>query len=142
LSRLIRSTLLLGGLVFAVSALIACGGDDESPEEASANLCEDIDAFESTLASFSPQGGGSTTTGELRDLRDELAADLEAVQDSAGDLEQSLIDDLEDAYSDLDAAVEDVSDDATLAEAQASTTEERAGVEAAWRQVASAARCP
>jgi len=108
--------LLLFGLIALLLPLLAgCGTTVDS---AKADFCDDLGAFGQSLAGLRDLHAGSTK----EDLRDAIGAAEQAwedVKDSGSKLEDVQLDAVEDAFGDLKNAIQDIPDDATLAEALA-----------------------
>ena len=122
--------------------LAACGDDDPSPEEAMANLCTDLSELQSSVQNLEQvRTNPNATVGQLEDARDEVNDQLEDVQSSADDVEEANVDALEDAYGNLDQAIDDIDDDATLADAGQSVEDEIQAVNAAWEQLMGGLNC-
>lgn len=58
----------------------------------------------------------SSSVGAIRDARDQVRSAMEDVRDSAGRVANIRLDELNAAYEDLDRAVQDLPDDATVPE--------------------------
>jgi hypothetical protein len=108
--------LFLFGLIVLLPLLGGCGTTVDS---AKADFCDDLDAFSQSLGGLRDLQLGSAK----EDLQSALGNADQAWQDlrdSASKLEDVQLDALEDAFGDLKDSVQDIPDDATLAEALAS----------------------
>ncbi len=108
--------LFLFGLIVLLPLLGGCGTTVDS---AKADFCNDLDAFGQSLVGLRDLQLGSAK----EDLQSALGNADQAWQDlkdSASKLEDVQLDAMEDAFGDLKDSVQDIPDDATLAEALAS----------------------
>jgi hypothetical protein len=132
----------LVGLAFILSALvffgIACSDDEDSPENAVAQLCEDLGTLEASLASI-PSITGDSTVEDVKAAQDDVNNAVDDVKSSAGDVANSS--GLENAGKELESAVNDVPDDATLSEALTSIQPAVQGVRSAWVQAQATVDC-
>lgn len=138
------TTLLIafGLLVAALSvAALACDDDELSEEEATAQLCEDLDALEAADAAFDDLGGDSTID-EIRATNDAYNEALDDAVGSARDVANVRTQPIEDAYDNLAQAVNDIPGDATITEALVSIADELGAVDAAWDQAFAEIDCP
>ena len=139
-----RTWLLMGvGLIAAMLAVVAIACDDDGPseEEAVAQLCTDLAELEAADAAFDDLGPDSTI--------DEVRATNDAYNDALGDVVESARDvaavraqPIEDAYANLDQAINDVPGDATIVGALASITDELAAVDDAYAEAFASLDCP
>jgi hypothetical protein len=110
-----RKLTLLGLVILLLPLLAGCGTTVDS---AKADFCDDLGAFGQSLAGLRDLHAGSTK----EDLQDAIGAaeqTWEDVKDSGSKLENVQLDAVEDAFDDLKNAIQDIPDDATLAEALA-----------------------
>jgi hypothetical protein len=108
--------LFLFGLIVLLPLLGSCGTTVDS---AKADFCSDLDAFSQSLVGLRDLQLGSAK----EDLQSALGNADQAWQDlkdSASKLEDVKLDAVETAFDDLKDSVQDIPDDATLAEALAS----------------------
>jgi ElaB/YqjD/DUF883 family membrane-anchored ribosome-binding protein len=95
----------LVGLTFILAALvffgIACSDDEDSPENAVAQLCEDLDALETSLDRV-PNISGTSTVEDVKAVREDVKDAVDKVKSSAGDVASSS--GLEDAEKELESA--------------------------------------
>ncbi|MDV2482774.1 hypothetical protein F8E02_12380 [Methanoculleus sp. Wushi-C6] len=106
----------IGVLFVALFLILACAGAgcvQPSEEEAEAQLCQDLAELRAALESME-NTSLRTSVGDLRDGRDQVRSAMEDVRESAGELADVRVDELNAAYEDLDRAVEDLPDDATV----------------------------
>ncbi len=98
-------------------AVVAC--DDDEPavdEEATENLCADLEELKTSIGDFNALSGGSTLE-EVEAARDEVGDGVEQVRESAADVADAQVEELESAYDDFSAAVDDIDGDDSVAEA-------------------------
>jgi len=110
-----RKLTLLGLVILLLPLLAGCGTTVDS---AKADFCDDLGAFGQSLTGLRDLHAGSTK----EDLQDAIRAAEQAwedVKDSGSKLENVQLDAVEDAFGDLKNAIQDIPDDATLAEALA-----------------------
>ena len=93
--------------------LVACGDDDESPEELNQQFCDELDAFGDSLAGWSDLSITSSVD-DLREKRDETRDSFNELRESAADAREPEIDNLEESWNELESAVEDFGDDASF----------------------------
>ncbi|SFJ98814.1 hypothetical protein [Cellulomonas sp. KH9] len=101
----------VAALVCAVAlGLAACGGTDhaEDVDEACAASGELDEALDDLRATLTPDA----TVDELRDARTRVGDALDALRDQADDVAEGRADDVQAAWRDLTAAVDDVDGDA------------------------------
>ncbi|MCK9343965.1 MAG: hypothetical protein M0P33_08655 [Massilibacteroides sp.] len=106
-------------LFVAMVLILACAGAgcvQPSEEEAEAQLCQDLEELGAALESMENTSLRSSV-GDIRDGRDQVQSAMENVRESAGQLANVRVDDLNAAYEDLDRSVQDLPDDATVVEA-------------------------
>jgi hypothetical protein len=94
--------------------LAAC---QPSIDEAKAAFCEDLGEFGVTVAQFR-QINETSTKDDLQNALSEVEKTWGNLQKSAETLGEVQTDSVEDAYNDLQKSVNDIPDDATLAEAE------------------------
>lgn len=138
-----RNWVLTGvGLLVAVLAVAAIACDDEpSEEEAVAQLCSDLTQLQAADAPFDDLGAASTID-EVEAANDAYSDALGDVVGSAGDVAEVRAQPIEDAYADLDQAINDIPGDATIVEALASITDELAAVDDAYDEAFASVDCP
>lgn len=126
--------------VMLLGVLVACGGEDEDPAEAQAQLCEDLSALQTSvndLAALTPD----STIDQVEAAQESVQDAYADVESSAEDVEDARIDDLDTAVDNLDAAVGDIDDSQSIADAQASLQEEITAVQTAWTQLFESVDC-
>jgi len=109
----------MGILFVALALVLACAGAgcvQPSPEEAEAQLCQDLGELGAALESIE-NTSLRTSVGDIRDGRDQIQSAMENVRESAGQVASIRLDELNAAYEDLDQAVESLPDGATVPEA-------------------------
>jgi hypothetical protein len=112
--------LVLVGILVAVLgiAAVACD-DDESEADLTARLCSDLVNLQAADAAFDTLDETSTVE-DLESLNSAYASALDDVVDSANAVGDIRVDGIEDAYNDLDQAIDDVPSDATISDGLAS----------------------
>lgn len=130
--------------IIAVPALLlaACGSQGpESISDQKAQLCTDLARFNTsvaTLKSMSP----SSTVSDFTAARDEVKANFEQVKLTAQSVQEAKVAELETAYQDLDSALQNIPETATLQQALDSVAEPVAAVETARSQMNADLDCP
>jgi len=108
-----------GILFVALVLILACAGAgcvQPSEKEAEAQLCQDLGELGAALENMENTTLRSSV-GDIRDGRDQVKSAMEKVRDSAAEVANIRLDRLNAAYEDLDRAVQDLPDDATVPEA-------------------------
>ncbi len=139
-----RNWLLMGvGLIAAMLAVaaVACDDDEPSEEDTVAQLCSDLTKLEAADAAFDTLGTNSTID-EINATGDAYNDALGDVVDSARDVTAVRAQPIEDAYDDLDQAINDIPGDATIPKALTSIADELAAVDAAYDEAFASLDCP
>jgi hypothetical protein len=110
-----RKLTLLGLVILLLPLLAGCGTTVDSTK---ADFCDDLGAFSESLAGLRDISISSTKDDLQAALKDAEDAWVD-VKDSAGKLEDVQLDAVENAFDDLKDAIQDIPDDASLAEALA-----------------------
>lgn len=131
--------LSLLALVGAVAA--ACADGSPSEQEATTNLCDDLDAFSESFTSLISLDPNTTSVDDIKDATSEVRDDLGSVVDSASDVGGTRGDELQDAYDSLNGAVDDLDEDQTVPQAVDSLEPAVQEVGSAWRNVFSSVPC-
>lgn len=108
-----------GILFVALVLILACAGAgcvQPSEKEAEAQLCQDLGELGAALENMENTTLRSSV-GDIRDGRDQVQSAMEKVRGSAAEVANIRLDRLNAAYEDLDRAVQDLPDDATVPEA-------------------------
>ena len=110
---------IMGILFVALVLVLACAGAgcvQPSEEEAEAQLCQDLADLRAALESMENTSLRSTV-GDIRDGRDQVQSAMESVRESAGQVANVRVDNLNAAYENLNQAVENLPNDVTAVEA-------------------------
>jgi hypothetical protein len=94
-------------------SLAGCG--QPSVDQAKANFCEDLGEFGTAVANLH-QIDASSTKQELQDATNAAQKAWGDLKSSAGTLKDVQVDGVESAVNDLQKSVDDIPDDATLAQ--------------------------
>ena len=122
-----RATLLLFGLLAAsMFAFIACD-DEPTQEEANKEFCDDMGEFVASLRVIEDLNRDSSIE-DVEAARERARTAYENILESAVGVVEVQIDDLQDAYDELLAAVDSIDDEATIEEALDSVDDEVANV--------------
>ena len=129
-------------LILVASALTLVMGCEQRPslEETQATLCDDLDSLKDNIAALADIGPNATI-GELREARTAVADSFAKVKASAAAVKALKVQELEQAYEDLDSTVSSVSDETTISDAIASVRPTIGQVRSAWTQLYSGASC-
>ena len=114
-----KQVLLLGVAVLLLLPLASCRTSVDSAKE---DFCTDLDAFRQSLAGLREIGVGSTKE-DLQDTVKDTQTAWSDLKDSASKLEGVQLDAVEDAFGDLQDSIQDIPDDASLAEKLAQVRE-------------------
>lgn len=132
-------------LTFAVTAVVlfglACGDDEQSPEEAKAKACDDVSEVQAAFTSFQNSLNANGTVGQVRETGEKFQESVQSLRESAGDAVKAQVDDLENAYDDLDESVKDIPDDATVKEALPTVNQAQQPVATAWQSLLTGLNC-
>ena len=127
-----------------VLVALACGDDDDddgSAElDAAAQLCADLTTLQAADASFDSLSSASSID-DVKALNEVYADALDDVVGSANDLGEIRSQPIEDAYDDLNSAINDIPGDATIAEGLDSISAALAAVDAAYVEAFSGLAC-
>jgi|GEM_PF-2400540 len=127
------TALVLGGLV-------GCSTGQPSLEEAQAQVCQNLATFQQNIATLAATSQNSTV-GQFKEAQANVARSFTELKESVGIARSIKIDELEQAYQDLDRAVGQVSNDQTIQEAIASVQPAMQNVQAASEQLRTGAAC-
>jgi hypothetical protein len=108
-----RKLLLFSLVVLLLPLLAGCG---KTVDSAKADFCDDLGAFSESLGGLRDIGIGSTREDLQAAFKDADDA-WENLKDSASKLEDVQLNAVEAAFGDLKDTIQDIPDDATLAEA-------------------------
>lgn len=129
-----------------VLVALACGDDDDDDDDGSAGvdaeaaLCADLATLQAADAAFGSLSSASTID-DVQAANDAYAAALGDVVDSANDLTSIRSQPIEDAYDNLDAAIDDLSGSESIVDGLASIEDELAAVDAAYIEAFSGLTC-
>lgn len=96
--------------------LAACGDDDDEPTAEEA-YCTDLAQLESDVNAFLSLDVSTVSLDDIEEARETIADDLNAVSESAEDVGEEQISQVEDEYQDLEEGIDDLSGDETLSQA-------------------------
>jgi len=135
-----RALTLLALALVAVTALVACGSDKESPAEAKQHLCDSLNAFAASVVSL--QGAGlSSSEDELNDSLDKVDKAWDQVVDDAKDVKTAHTDNIKSTYDDLKDAVQNRPTDKPITQVIAGLEPKVAAFADAWKQFAASLDC-
>jgi hypothetical protein len=128
-------------VVLMLGLLAACGGEDENPTEAAAELCDALAALEVAVNNVAALNADSTID-DVEAAQEEFVDAYQQVEDLAEDVEDMRIDELSAAYESLDQTLDGLDAGMTMSEVQAELQDEVAAVQAAWGQLVASVSCP
>jgi hypothetical protein len=107
--------LVMGGL-----AVAGCGGGGGSDEQAKAAVQGSLAKIDATVQDMTAKGvSGALTVAEIKAARDAMKPEISTIVENGKNIEGVDVGKVESAWSDLDKAVTELPDSATLAEAGA-----------------------
>lgn len=127
--------------VMLLGVLAACGGEDENPTEAAAQLCEALAALEVSVNEVAALTADSTID-EVEAAQDNVQNSYEQVEDLAEDVEDIRIDELSSAFEDLNQTLDGIDAGMPISEASALIQEDVTAVQTAWTQLFESVDCP
>ncbi|GAB4369810.1 MAG: hypothetical protein Kow00121_10050 [Elainellaceae cyanobacterium] len=121
--------------------LAGCAGvTSQSVADQKAELCTNLARFNTAVVTLKSMGANSTV-GDFRQAQEQVKLTFNEVKTSAQNVREAKVAELEQAYGELDNAVQTIPDTATLQQATASVSEQVAAVEAAQSQMQSGLNC-
>jgi hypothetical protein len=105
---------VVAAAVLAVALIAACGDDDETAEEANAEVCAEQAELQSTLQSLPDVDADTTTVEDLEEARTAVDDAIEDLASAAEGVAEEELEDLENAYDDYVSTIENLDDDQTL----------------------------
>ncbi|MBA7468647.1 hypothetical protein ES707_03899 [subsurface metagenome] len=124
--------------------ILACAGAgcvQPTQEQAEAQLCQNLEELGVALQNMQNLNA-SSSVGDIRDTRDQVQSAMENVRNSADQLADVRIDNLNAAYEDLDQTVQDIPDDATVVEAIQTVRPKVQAVRDARQNLTAELNCP
>ncbi len=132
-------------LVWVATAvgLLALALACSSPSSADAQvaLCSNLTTFQQSVEELTNLDSYSTM-GEVKAVANMARHSFDAVEQSNAEVKNAQVDALRNTYEDLQSAIADLPDDATVEDAKASLQPQIAAVQAAREQVSSRVECP
>lgn len=114
MNKPIRLAVSLGFTAAMALSLSACSSD---PAENEAKACDAYASYVGAVAEARVSLSSSSSVGEIRDARDNVAKKYEDLQSAANDVEKDRVKALEESWNNYTDAVDDVNDDATVPQA-------------------------
>lgn len=128
-------------LCLAASLLALGGCEQQAPrEEVQAELCSNLTELRVALTQLS-SAGPYTTVGEIREAQQEAQEEVQQIVENAEDLEPTRVEQLREAMEDLEEAVNNIPDDATVAEAATEIQPRVMAVEQARAELSASIDC-
>jgi sirohydrochlorin ferrochelatase len=137
-----RSPLIITalGVVMLAAFVFAACEDEPTQAEANERFCDSVGDLVAAFRNLEDLDRNSTIE-EVQDERDQVVESWDAMIDAAAGVASVRLDELNDAWDDLQAAIDDVSDEATLGEALDSVDDEIANVTSELSQVLNDVDC-
>jgi uncharacterized protein YoxC len=135
-----RGLALLALAVVAMTALVACGSDKESPAEAKQNLCASLDNFAASVVSL--QGVGlSSSEDQISSALDKVDKAWDQVVADAKDVKTANTDNIKSTYNDLKEAVQNRPTDEPVTQVIAGLEPKLTAFAQSWKQFAKSVDC-
>ena len=132
----------------AVALLTGCSTSSPGTSVSSARVQENVSQacaaasdYAAALTNFKQTLKPSATVEQVRSARDQVAKTYDDLIKASQDVSKDEVDAVQAAEKNLDRAVRDVPDDATLTQAAGSLRDEAANVQAAVSDLRTAAKC-
>ncbi|MGH9215625.1 MAG: hypothetical protein ACRD0V_14860 [Acidimicrobiales bacterium] len=135
-ARILAALVLVGA---GAGALVGCGDDEPSTEEATAEVCDARESIDDTLTDLSHLD--PTDTSQLADARDEIANDVDQLSSAGKVLAESEWDNVENAWNNLQDTVDGLDEDTTFAEAREQLSSAGEEFTGAWDEFTSRVDC-
>ena len=127
-----------------VLVALACGDDDDdgsSELDAEAQLCADLTTLQAADAAFGSLSSASSID-DVQALNEAYADALDDVVSSANDLADIRSQPIEDAYDNLDTAIDDLDSSESIADGLAAIQDELVALDVAYDELVSGVACP
>ncbi len=137
-----RSYKALVGVATAVGLLaLALACSSPSSADAQVALCSNLTTFQQSVEELTNLDSYSTM-GEVKAAANMARHSFDAIQQANAEVNNAQVDTLGNAYEDLQSAIANLPDDATVEEAATSLQPQIAAVQTAREQVSSRMECP
>jgi len=126
-----------------VLVALACGDDDDDGSaelDAEAQLCADLATLDAADAAFDSLSSDSSID-DVKALNEAYADALDNVVSSSNDLAEIRSQPIEDAYANLDSAIDDLDSSESISDGLAAIEDELAAVDAAYVEAFSGVVC-
>lgn len=104
-------------LAMVIAGLAGVWDDDPTQADANEQFCDDVGVFSAALGDLQDLDG-DTPIDEFQENREQVRIAYDNMIQSAFQVKDARVDDLEEANNQLQAAIDDIDDDATLQEAK------------------------
>ncbi|MGP4032745.1 hypothetical protein [Pseudarthrobacter sp. 1C304] len=129
-------------LAAAIALLSGCSTPAaNTPQENESQACAATKAYASALTSFKDSLTPTSTVDQVKEAREQVAKAHEDLLKASEAVAEDRVDAVKEAENKFSAAVRDIPDDATLAQARASLLDEAANVQAALSDLGTSAKC-
>ncbi|MBL3700773.1 hypothetical protein [Leucobacter luti] len=137
--RGLAAAALVGAL--SLAGLTGCAASGPSEQENAAAACTALADYDATLTAAAADLSEATTVGELRDIRETVAAAHEAADEALGAVADDRAEALQGAWSTFSEQLQSVDDDASLADARDSLVEDARALAGARETAESGLNC-
>jgi chromosome segregation ATPase len=129
--------------VLASAAFVACGDDDDDDDQAGAEskVCEGIDSFQASVAALQSLDPSTASQDDYEAAVEDVRSDWDALQEDVAELEAEDQEALEEAYGDLDQAIEDAPEAEPVDDALATLSEEITAISAVNNEIRDGLTC-
>ncbi len=131
-----KKNIFLLGIPFLMLASCA----EPSVSDAQATYCQELANLKIAIVNFQGLSADSTVK-DLKQAQEQVRSAFAAVKQAASTLEDAKVEQLETSQQNLEKAVKDIPDDATLAEALTSVSDKAQSVDVARQELFSSANC-
>ena len=136
MNKMNKKNIFLLGIPFLMLASCA----ETSVSDAQATYCQELANLEIAIVNFQGLSADSTVK-ELKQAQEQVRSAFAAVKQAASTLEDAKVEQLETSQQNLEKAVKDIPDDATLVEALTSVSDKVGSVSEARQELFSSANC-
>ena len=136
MDKMNKKNIFLLGVPFVMLASCA----EPSVSDAQATYCQELAHLKTAIVNFQGLSADSTVK-DLKQAQEQVRSAFAAVKQAASTLEDAKVEQLEQSQQNLEKAVNDIPDDATLAEGLSSVSDKVGSVSEARQELFSSANC-
>ena len=126
--------------LLGIPLLMLASCAEPSVSDAQATYCQELTNLELAVVNFQSLSADSTVK-DLKQAQEQVRSAFAAVKQAASTLEDAKVEQLEQSQQNLEKAVNDIPDDATLAEGLSSVSDKVGSVSEARQELFSSANC-